>query len=47
MTIILLTLAASLILAFLAGCRYATLKHDQRRNRRGGYINLSRIGERP
>ena len=42
----LLCLVASLTLAFLGGCRYTTLKHHQRRNRRGGYLDLTRIGDR-
>lgn len=38
MTATLLLLAASLLLAFCAGMRFATVLRRERENRRGGYL---------
>jgi hypothetical protein len=45
MTLILLCLLASLLLAFLAGMRCAVVLREQRECRRGGYLDLSGIRE--
>ncbi len=45
MTSILLCLTASHLLMFLAGMRLVTELRQQRRDRRGGYLDLSGIRE--